>query len=311
MRHRLLVPLLLVCLSFSIVRQGSAEPQGGAIISLTSWENVLFGRWVAIDNIVRSYTTHYGIPNLWTMQTFAAESVMDPLAQGSQPDDRGIGQVGYGAEAYGRRRGTDVRSPDYEPDLRANGSIWDPRTNVILASIWYRWVYNQPYVRTPAQAYAVSTCGPGAVLPDGTIRWDAQQRVDRAKSFYSLLASFERVKRQTRSYSWAQLVAAVPDPMTRDIIYIDSHTNDGADAYAKLSARYLEEVRRTRSPWTVVMFGREALRYLDEGRIAYRTDQHRNYAALAIALGAKRGLFAGGGDLLSQYNRLLSEARSR
>jgi hypothetical protein len=311
MRFRLPLALLLLlgCAAAIETKRGEAEPPN-AIISLSPWENVLFGRWIAIDSTARTYANRYGLSAQWTMQTFASESVMNPMAQGSQPDDRGIGQVGYRAENYGRPRGTNPNNPDYTPGLRANGSIWDTRTNIILASIWYRWVYNQSYVHTPQQAYAVSTYGTGAILSDGTIRWDAQQRVNRARSFGPLLSTFASAKQQSRSYTWAQLVANVPDPLTRDLLYIDGHTTEGADVYAKLAARYIREVASTRSPWVVNMFGREALTYLDEGRIAYGTNQSVNYSALVTALVAKRGLFSGG-DLLATYSALLADARSR
>lgn len=289
----------------------SRAAAGAGLVAFSPWQNVLFGRWIAINSTVQSYSQRFGFSGQWTMQTFASESVMNPLAQGSQPDDRGIGQVGYLAEKYGRARGANPAGPDYIPGFDASGSIWDTKTNIALACIWYRWVYNQPYVHTPEQAYAVSTYGPGAILPDGTIRWDAQQRVNRAKSFGPLLSLFEWLKEQTRSDSWAQLVAHVPDAMTRDLLYINSHSSEGPDVYAQLSNRYLNEVRATASPWIVIMFGSEALTYLDEGRIAYGIPQGTKYQALATALSGKAGLFAGGGDLANRYQALLSAARSR
>lgn len=310
MRFRLSIALLLLlgCLAATETRPSQAQPSS-AIISLTPWQNVLFGRWIAIDGTVRTYAYRYGIPAQWTMQTFASESVMNPMSQGSQPDDRGIGQVGYLAENYGRARATNPSNPDYFAAF-PNKSIWDVRTNIGLAFIWYRWVYNQSYVHTPQQAYAVSTYGPGAILADGTIRWDAQQRVDRATSFGPLISSFETAKETSRSYTWAELVANVPDPLTRDLLYINAHSTEGADTYAQLAARYIREVSSTKSPWVVNMFGREALTYLDEGRIAYGTSQSANYAALVSALTSKRSLFSSG-DLLTTYNALLADARAR
>lgn len=310
MRLRLSLALLvlLACTAVTTTRQGQAQPST-AIITLTPWENVLFGRWLAIDNTVRTYSYRYRVPATWTMQTFAAESVMNPMSQGSQTDDRGIGQVGYLAENYGRARATNPSNPDYF-SFFPNGSIWDVRTNIGLAFVWYRWVYDQPYVKTPQQAYAVSTMGPSAVLKDGTIRWDAQQRVNRATSFGPLITSFETAKETSRSYTWAQLVANVPDPLTRDLLYINAHSTEGADTYAQLAARYIREVTNTKSPWVVNMFGREALTYLDVGRVAYGTNQSANYRALVNALSAKRSLFTNP-DLLSTYNTLLADARSR
>lgn len=298
-----------VC-AFAPRASAGSPPEAGAVISLSPWENILFGRWLAIDKTVSRFTRRYGLPTMWTMQTFASESVMNPLAQGTQPDDRGIGQVGYVAERYGRARGTNPRNADYTPALRKHGSIWDIRTNVILASIWYRWVYQQPYVRTHEQAYAVSTFGPDAILGDGTIRWDAQQRVDRAKSFYPMLSAFAQARTATRSLSWTELVRAVPDRMTRDLLYIDSHKREGAPMYMAIADRYSREVARTKSPWVVVMFGEEALNYLDEVRVAYGRHMGARYDALVNRLNAKRALF-GSDDLGSKYWTLLSEARDR
>ncbi len=303
--------------SLALVQDASAETPGegrrapgSPVITLTPWENILFGRWLAIDDTVARFTRRYKLPTMWTMQTFASESVMNPVSQGSQPDDRGIGQVGYLAERYGRARGTNPKNRDYTPALRKNGSIWDPKTNVILASIWYRWVYSQPYVRSHEQAYAVSTFGPDAILGDGTIRWDAQQRVDRAKSWYPALSEFARARNATRSMSWNQLKRAVPDRMTRDLLYLNSHRREGAPMYLAMADRYLKEVRSTKSPWVTVMFGEEALLYLDQLRRAYGRNMGPRYDQLVTRLYAKRGLF-GSDDLSAKYWSLLATARDR
>src|SRR5262245_42932753 len=105
MRYRLLVLLTVTLATLLAAKPDSAfaepsEPPRTPRCTLTPWDNALLGRWIAIDNIVRRYARHYRIPAMWTMQTFASESVMNPLAKGSQPDDRGIGQVGYLAEEY-------------------------------------------------------------------------------------------------------------------------------------------------------------------------------------------------------------------
>ena len=60
--------------------QATAEGTGARIAPLTSWQNVLLGRWVAIDSFVRRYSRRHHIPAQWTMMTFASESVMNPLA---------------------------------------------------------------------------------------------------------------------------------------------------------------------------------------------------------------------------------------
>jgi hypothetical protein len=317
-RLRVLFPLLLACAVLVAVggggeARGGGEPTGARLTPLTSWENVLLGRWVAIETWVGKYSRRHGIPARWTMMTFASESVMNPLAKGLLPGDRGLGQVGFNAEAKARASGSNPRSRYYEPDLDRNASIWEPKTNTILAVISYQRIYQLvPEVETPQQAYAVYTYGPDALLADGTIRWDAQQRVDRALSFRPLLSTFRRLKALARTASPAELRALVPDPMTRSILAVDRVNRDGQPAYDALARRYLRHVATTGYPWVTVIFGRAALDFLDVGRRVWHADTGALYARLERLLLSKAALFVGeDADLVALYEMLLVDVRGR
>jgi hypothetical protein len=262
----------------------SRAPVVSQSVSYGLWDTALLGRWVAIDAMLRKYTHRYRIPTLWTTMAFASESVLDPIAKGPLPGDRGIGQVGFAAEFRGFKRGTDPNNPDYNSDLDPHGSIWDPRVNIILASILFGWVYTQPYVTSPAEAYAVYTYGPSAILPNGHLTPAAQARVTRAESFQALLSGFGDLKRRVRGLSPVQLKRLIPDPLTRAVIQIDGRNADGEKTYHRLTAMYLKEITTTSSAWDLVIFGHEALNFADVGRRVYHKDESVYYKRLLAVL---------------------------
>mgnify|MGYP000852626683 CR=1 FL=1 len=71
-----------VALSSGKVASAESPSERGAVISLSPWENILFGRWLAVDQTVARFTRRYKIPTTWTMQTFAW------LASASLPRER-------------------------------------------------------------------------------------------------------------------------------------------------------------------------------------------------------------------------------
>lgn len=273
-------------------------------VVLDLWDNVLFGRYVAIDGFIDKYNRWYGINHpLWTTLAFAAESVMHPLTKGPLVDDRGIGQVGFPAERRGRERGTDPTNPDYSPDLDPDGSIWEPQTNIIFAHILFKWVYSHPQVNTPQKAYAVYTEGLGGLTPHGKISKRARIDIVRARSYKKRVLAFRRLVTMARHRSPKQVKAIVPAVFTRQLMSIGKRPKDGAPAYASLIKLYVRRVQNSESPWELAVLARESMSYADLGERVYNRDGTAVYQALHDRLVAKSKLFVGTSKRLRELYR--------
>ena len=253
--------------------RSEAEP---ARDDMEPWSQILLGRLLAIDDMVAKHSTYYGTDYLEQLLAFAAESLFDPLAQGPQVDDRGIGQVGYWAEEAGRRWAGDRQSRYYSPDLDPDGSIWDPETNIILATAVMRWIYTSPDVTSPQTAYAVYTRGhEGGLRPGGALGPEAQVRVDRAASYRERVLDFFRLKLG---------MGEAQHPLTVGILELDRTNEDGEEMYRALRDYYTEIVEDPADPAVAVLLAQEALGYSDLlGRI-YSEDVEAEYLRLHTAL---------------------------
>ncbi|MCC6268838.1 MAG: hypothetical protein IT300_14820 [Dehalococcoidia bacterium] len=316
MRHRTLALLLLMTgllpVAGSYVHASPTPKPPAALPTLSLWQTALLGRWIAIDGYVNASTRRYKIPTRWTTMAFASESVLNPLAKGSEPGDRGIGQVGFYTEEWTRAEATDPKHPNYNPDVKKHASIWNPQVNIALASISFKWVYSLKYVKSPADAYAVYTVGIHAINPDGSYVPKAQERVDRARSFRKLLATFSRLKRASRGMDQTELEAAIPDPLVRAILGIDHSSRDGEAVYSDLVSAYMVSVRENDSAWRTVILGGEALRFLDAGTRVYHEKNAEGYQALDRLLRSKRSLFRHEDQSLRDlYEQLLTDTAAR
>lgn len=240
------------------------------------WSQILFGRLMAIDEMVARHSTYYGTDYLDQLLAFAAESLLDPLAQGPQVDDRGIGQVGYWAEKVGRRWAGDPDSRYYSPDLDPDGSIWDPETNIILATTVMRWVYTSPEANSPQMAYGLYTRGHDGLRPDGNLGRDAQVRVERAESYRQRFLDFFRLKLGLGDTS--------PQPLLAGILALDADHEDGQDMYRALRDYYIQIVEDPADPAVAVLLAGEAVRYNDLLTRIYGEDGHAEYVRLYEAL---------------------------
>lgn len=281
-------------------------------VHLALWDKVVFGRFVAIDGMIRRYSHRYGIDGFWTTLAFASESVLDPLAKGSLVDDRGIGQVGFQAERRGRQRGSNPSSPDYEASLDRHGSIWDPRTNIIFASILFRWVYTVPGVNSGAKAYAVYTDGYAGLNPDGTISEPASRDVARARSYARRITVFRQLVSLARTQDRDAWSATVPNRLTRGIMEIAATRPDGIRTYAALTRLYTKESRAIRHPWTVIRIAREAMNFTDLRVRVYGADGTASYRSLIRILAKRHALFdEGPAGLKLLYAGLLDDLEAR
>lgn len=316
MRHRTLALLLLVVgllpVAGSYVHAAPASKAPASLPTLSLWETALLGRWIAIDGYVTKYTRRYKVPARWTTMAFASESVLNPLAKGAEPGDRGIGQVGFYTEKWTRAQATNPGHPNYNPDIKKHGSVWNPQVNIALASISFNWVYSLKYVKSPADAYAVYTVGIHAINPDGSYVPKAQERVDRARGFRKLLASFSRLKRAAKNMDDAELEAAVADPLVRAVLRIDQSSRDGENVYTDLVAAYSDSIRSNESAWRTVILGGDALKFLDAGRQVYHEKNAGAYRALDSLLRSRRSLFRHEDQSLRDlYEQLLADTAAR
>lgn len=316
MRHRTLALLVLVLalapVAGSHIEATPASQPPAALPTLSLWETALLGRWVAIDGYINKYTRRYKIPARWTTMAFASESVLNPLAKGAEAGDRGIGQVGFYTEHWTRAQATDPDHANYNPDVSRHGSVWNPLVNIVFASISFNWVYTLDYVKSPADAYAVYTVGIHAFNPDGSYVEKAQERVNRARGFRKLLASFSRLKRAAQRMEPSRLETAIPDPLVRAILEVDRTGRDGQPVYTALVSAYMAAIRDGNSAWRTVILGGEALHFLDTEARIYHRENSQSYRALDRLLRAKRGLFRREDRALRDlYEQLLANTAAR
>jgi hypothetical protein len=282
------------------IRADGEQPR----LALSVSEQVLLGRLLAIDDLLARYADHYGNDYLFHILSLMAESVLDPLAQGPQEDDRGLGQVGYWAERAGRDWGTETNNVYYTPNLSANASVWEPETNLILSSILMRWVATHPAIDSPGKNYAVYTFGDAGVDSRGAISPIARIRVDRAESHRATIMNFLRLK---------AFDGDVADPVTSAILAIDRTKADGREAYTALRTYYLGLVASTSDPWVVTLFGQEALNLIDLSERVYGERGLDFYARLQVALQSRQQLVASDGSppVQAQFRRLVAETERR
>jgi len=269
------------------------------------WSQILLGRLLAIDEMVAKHSSYYGTDYLEQLLAFAAESLFDPLAQGPQVDDRGIGQVGYWAEGAGRRWAGDPESRYFSPDLDPDGDIWDPETNIILATTIFRWVYTSPEVTSAQMAYGIYTSGHSGLRDDGSLDPYAQARVDRAASYRERVTDFFRLKLG---------IGGEPEhPLTRGILEIDRYNEDGRDTYRALRDFYLEILQDPADVAVAVLLAKETLLYTDLLARGYKEDGDEAYGALLTALLnlEPRIVALGHSPTESLYRETLAEAQQR
>jgi hypothetical protein len=226
-----------------------------ANVNLAPWDKVLLGRLLAIDEVTADRTAHYETDYLGLLLAFAAESLLDPLAKGPQADDRGLGQVGYWAEEVGRRWASDNQSLYYFPGFDPARSIWEPETNILLATALMRWVYTTPEIHDPLTAYAVYTRGHVALLGNGRLEAEAQVRFNRAESYRQRMLNMFRLK-----------LGIGPEPeddLIRGILGVDRAHPDGRQTYRALRDLYVDYINAPQDIYTAVLLAEEALLFSD------------------------------------------------
>ena len=268
---------------------------------LTVSDYVLLGRWLAVDDLLSELTDKYGLDYIWTGLALLSESALDPLAQGPQADDRGLGQVGYWAEEAGQRWGLDPLGPYFNPGIDPRASVWKPEKNLVLASIVMRWVYSNEAVRRPDEAYGVYTYGGLAVGSSGSIHPAAQVRMDRAKSYLPVLNNFVAMKASASRPESGQVAA---------LLAIDRTCVDGMDCYEKIRNYYLELMRKTDNGWLAVLLGRDCLTFSDLLSNQYGIPQSVGYSALHREL-KEWARIGTSGELGQAYTNLVKEVARR
>ncbi len=241
-----------------------ARDNGPALLAqmpaLSPWDEVMLGRFMAVQPLAFEAADRLGVDPLWLMQILASESALDPLAQGPEPGDRGLGQVSFDSERTAAAWAADERSPYYIAGFDRAASIWDPRQNVTLAATVLRSLYVMPDIETNAQAYARYTAGLGAVK-DSKIAERTRPRVERAASYgnrfqeFLALAYFRDDRAEAPSVARAGLVP--------EILKVTRGAAPGLPRYLALRDLYLEPREREYaiSPWSFVIRMEEAVTF--------------------------------------------------
>lgn len=271
-RPRDVLPLHFTPESAQTVLAGLTREGTLADGDLPLWDKILLGRLLAIDEITADRSSYYETDYLGLLLAFAAESLLDPLAQGPQVDDRGLGQVGFWMEAEGRRWLSDPHSLYYRPGFNATASIWEPETNITLAAAMSRWVYTSPEIKDPLTGYAVYTRGHIALLSGGRLESEAQVRLERADSYRERMLNFLRLK--------LGIGAESEDAIVRGIVAIDRTEPDGRQTYRALRDLYMEYLEEPDSLYAAVLLSREALTFTDLLNDIYGESQRAEYEEL-------------------------------
>ncbi len=292
--------------------------------SLGIWDHVLLGRLLAIDDLVAQHSGYYGTDYLWELLVFSSESTLDPIAKGPEPGDRGLGQVSFESEATTRTWGSDPWSDYYYAGLDNRRSIWDPETNVILATIVLRSIYAVPTVTSNQEAYAIYTDGHAAISPDGHIVRPTEVDVARAASFrdrlvrdlglkayvnFDVAAGAEDLRAEL-SRERVRRLAAVSDPVVRELLAVDFKAADGREAYIALRDLYLRlAFSGEYSGWAQVTYLSEALMLTKLGDVVYGLYSEPQYQTIDALLDSTEAFVLSADEraLSSLYGRMVHD----
>jgi hypothetical protein len=267
--------------------------------ALNPWEQVMLGRFIAIHNLVLDTSERFGNDALWMFQILASESALDPLAQGPEDGDRGLGQVSFASEYQAALWAADPSSPYDVPDFDPARTVWHPQKNLTLAAIVLRSLYAMPDVTTHAEAYARYTHGLDAVI-DGRIAERTVHRVERAEGYEEQLRFFLVLAHipfdQITSDADAPVLRA---EMVRDMLLIGQVVDPGMPRYLALRDLYLAQ-KDSHGPslWGLVLQMREALNYTRLAEQVAGIDGHQYVVEIHEAIQARMGEIEATGDEL-------------
>lgn len=227
---------------------------------LSPWDRLMLGRFLAIDDLVIRHADRFGLSPMWLLLVLSSESALDPVAQGDEPGDRGLGQVGYAAASTAMRWAADPDGPYHVSDFPMQGGVWEPEQNILLAAIVLRSFYAMPDVHSHEQAYARYTHGLAAV-EDGEIARRSLARVERAAGYEEQMRLFFALSTLSIE-DFDTLPPVLDDPLVREMLALDRETEDGLPMYRALQDLYVAEAREGEpSPWSFALAIQEALSY--------------------------------------------------
>lgn len=229
--------------------------------ALDPWGQVMLGRFLGIHDWVMESSERVGNDALWMFQVLASESALDPLAQGPEDGDRGLGQVSFSSEAQAAAWAADSQSPYYVPGFDVSTSVWDPQQNLMLAAIVLRSLYAMPDVTSHSEAYARYTHGLIAVA-DGRIAARTLPRIERAHGYEDQLRLFFALTQvPSDEITKDSTVPVLTSEIVRDMLAVASSTDPGLPRYLALRDLYLIQDPQGLSLWSFVLQMQEALRY--------------------------------------------------
>lgn len=119
------------------------------------WDLLALGRLAPLLPIIEQAADSYGIRVADLIQVLMNESLFDPLAHGPT-GDLGLSQLTSDALTLLAAASNDPKSAIYNPSLvNANSNVFDPVFSACAGAAKLAWAYDQPRVRTAAQAYAL------------------------------------------------------------------------------------------------------------------------------------------------------------
>jgi hypothetical protein len=295
--------------------------RGASLEDPSPWDVVLLGRYLAIDGLVARWSQYYGTDFAWQVAAYCFESALNPLAQGPDPGDRGVGQVGFDSERTARAWAGDRANPYFARGFDVRGDIWDPETNVVLSTITLRSLYAMPSTTSNERAYAYLTRGLSAVDAHGVIAPEALERVGGAESFlgeiyafvglklaYSPRASGGEALQERGADSGASRLSQEKNTMLRALLAIDEEHADGADTYIALRDFYLGMVPSEPSIWAQTVYLSEAVNMTRLGAAGYRIPSDAAWGAVRDELASlEPGVRAADdADLLEHYAKVVA-----
>jgi hypothetical protein len=267
-----ILPINIQARDAAALREWAASEDAKAYLGqdgMGPWELTMFGRVLAIDGFVESYAAHYGTDLVWQMMALWSQSSLDPLAEGPEDGDRGLGQVSFQSEKTARKWASNQKGAYYDSLFRREASIWDPETNIALSTIVLRSIYAMRDVDSSAQAYARYSDGLVA-MRNHVISPVALIDVRRAESLQEQVLTFYAAK-----YAEPGTVAPAlgeTSSMTETMLALDRELADGAPMYLALRDLYVAEAAVIAPGWASALYLSDALMFTALGSRVYGVD---------------------------------------
>jgi hypothetical protein len=243
-------------------------------IALTEWEMPMLSRLVPVKRLIEKHAHHYGIHPMWATMFFNFESQLNPVDVNTLSDDYGMGQIKRESEVLAKRMGTSPASKYYSPDLRADKSIFDPETNIIMAMMLHRYNIDTLGLKNSDQAYSIYVRGKESINRDGSLGESTRKIVDSLRDRYQ---GYSRIIPLFRLDD----LSRITNPDQKKSLEIYRQTADPRTAYQALLGHFLMDLESVQKPEarTVLVF-EDCVTFARTLRIAYAEQNSAQYERL-------------------------------